>query len=878
MKKQSFTLLFFLFSCFIYAQNPVDYAIRVSAAVQKSPSVIVLSWPKNAYFNNNIYIYKKLKSDDNFGSVPIATLIKSDTSYTDSVVEAGINYDYKLTMPPLSPGGYYANGQISSGIEIPAAESRGKLILVYDKAFLPDLKSQIDRLVADITADGWLVITHGIDTTAKVTDIHSIIQSDYNADKANTKAVFLLGHVPVPYSGGGMNYGLNPIDGHYPDHKGAWPADIYYGDMTGAWTDNAVTDTIGIYKANHNLPGDGKFDQDITPNAAQLQVGRVDLFNLPAFAPLSEKDLMKRYLDKDHRWRIGQVSVNQQGLVIDHFGTGGRESMSACGYKNFTAMFGPNKVTDTGKWESNLSHSSYLWSYGSGDGNFTSASGISSASTFAADSLRTVFTMLIGSWFGDWNSMNNYLRAPLASKGLILTNCWSGRPQFLFHDMAMGETIGYSTLLSANDYTNYFRSIYMPNAGQRMIHVALMGDPTLRMYVVQPAGNFYSSLSGTVVKLHWASTAENSISGYYLYRTASLDKPFTRIGFTTDTLFADSNATCGQNIYMVRAIKLQRTASGSYYNLSQGVISPIYINNAPDPSVSAGGPLTFCQGSSVTLTASKADSYAWSNESGPILGAGTQSFNVTRSGIYHITESSRNGCGATSAEMHITVNPVPIAAASTSASTFYYGYTTSVTLSGTSDISGSVFSWTSSPAGFISTDQNPVVAPFTSTTYYLTATSPAGCPSVASSVIIQVQDVRCGPNLDKIQICDNCKSFCKPKNTIDNYLQHHPGSYVGFCSACSTVIKENEFEGNLDIYPNPFTAQTTIAVQSTRQQLISIQLWSLQGKKIEDIYSGIVSDRINVSYAPSAGTLKPGIYILKLISGTEVTYSRLEML
>ena len=49
-----------------------------------------------------------------------------------------------------------------------------------------------------------------------------LIKAQYNADPANTKAVFLFGHVPVPYSGD-----IVP-DGHYADHQGAWPCDGYY--------------------------------------------------------------------------------------------------------------------------------------------------------------------------------------------------------------------------------------------------------------------------------------------------------------------------------------------------------------------------------------------------------------------------------------------------------------------------------------------------------------------------------------------------------------------------------------------------------------------------------------------------------------------------
>src|SRR5207248_1131072 len=109
-----------------------------------------------------------------------------------------------------------------------------------------------------------------------------------------------FGHVPVPYSGL-----LNP-DGH-PNHLGAWPADAYYGDMDGLWTDTTVNyvgtdpgdpaDTARLA----NVPGDGKFDQSTIPGVVRLNVGRVDLANLPGYLQYqsspsfpSEKELLRQ--------------------------------------------------------------------------------------------------------------------------------------------------------------------------------------------------------------------------------------------------------------------------------------------------------------------------------------------------------------------------------------------------------------------------------------------------------------------------------------------------------------------------------------------------------------------------------------------------------
>ena len=567
------------------AQKVVDYAVRVSATVQKSPASITLHWPKDSSAVTGFKIYRKLKTDPTFTTLK-ASPTATDTTYTDNTVSIGTYYEYEI-IKTVKSSAYYGFGYIASGIEVPVTEARGKLILLYDKTFVTTLSVEIARLVLDMTEDGWSVISHAVDITDSVTGIQAIIQKDYDADQNNVKAVFLLGHIPVPYSGGGLGYGLNPIDGHNPQHKGAWPADIYYADVVGNWSDFSVTDTLGEYKAQHNVPGDGKFDQDVIPVSMTLEVGRVDMHDMPSFAPLTETDLIKRYLDKDHRWRIGKVTMLKRGLVKDYFGTIGGEAFAAAGYKNFAPMFGLKNIIDTGTWETVLSKNSFLWSYGCGGGSITNASGISSTSNFAKDSLQTVFITLFGSWFGDWNTTDNYLRAALASKGPILTNAWSGRPQWQFHHMAMGDNIGYSALINFNDYANgssdhlnYFRSSLMGST-DRMIHVALMGDPTLRMHVVQPPGPLSLSLNKLMVNLNWTASTDNLV-GYYIYRSQGLQQPFVRISksIVTGTSFTDSNAVNNsRNFYMVRAVKLELNASGTYYNMSQGVMDTISLGH-----------------------------------------------------------------------------------------------------------------------------------------------------------------------------------------------------------------------------------------------------------------------------------------------------------
>src|SRR5439155_7667991 len=190
-----------------------------------------------------------------------------------------------------------------------------------------------------------------------VVNVKNIIKADYQADPANVKSVFLFGHVPIPYSGN-----IVP-DGHVPDHQGAWPADVYYGDMDGSWTDNSVYTTSAYEARNYNVPGDGKFDQSTIPSTIELQVGRVDLANMPgrkvwggpATFP-SETELLRNYLNKDHNFRHKVFSLPRRALIHDTFGTRGGEAFAASAYRSYAPLIGPANVTsvEPGFWINTL--------------------------------------------------------------------------------------------------------------------------------------------------------------------------------------------------------------------------------------------------------------------------------------------------------------------------------------------------------------------------------------------------------------------------------------------------------------------------------------------------------------------------------------------
>lgn len=540
----------------------------VSATVQTDPAQINLTWLQDSSAVPTSYeISRKLATERTW--TVLSTLSGNETSFVDQTVTANTKYEYQIKKAAV---GYIGYGYVMAGSEIPLREDRGKLILIVDNTYADDLTNELSRLQQDLIGDGWQVIRHDVNRNDTPVEVKNLIKADYDADPANVRSVFLFGHVPVPYSGD-----IVP-DGHNPNHRGAWPADVYYADIDYTWGDATITSTNATDPRQHNRPGDGKFDFSVATMVADLEVGRVDLANLPQFA-LSEKGLLRQYLDKDHNFRHKKISAKPQGLVADFFGVFNGSAFAATGWRNFAPFFGGSNVVSTTDWFGSLTNDTYLTAYGCGGGTFTSVDGVATTAQLSTRDPGAVFTFLFGSYFGDWDTTNNVMRATLATPTYTLTSAWAGRPHWFVHHMGLGETIGHSARLTQiNNSSASYRQI---NPGSQQIHIALMGDPTLRLHPVAPPTSPLAQAGGTQVALSWTESVE-PVLGYHVYRATNAAGPFTRVSseLVATNEFTDTGLTSGDYTYMVRAVRLEVSASGSYYNASQGAFVNASLNDA----------------------------------------------------------------------------------------------------------------------------------------------------------------------------------------------------------------------------------------------------------------------------------------------------------
>lgn len=622
-----FTALIFLFVLNnISAQDPRyittrDQSVLIDAEIDSGDNpAITLKWEKNE-LAESYSIRKKKVSDASFPVSYIAEVGSDTLFWVDNDIEPGTLYEYEVSaysfgsiiLTFTNPDNtkfdstlaknFLGFGYIVAGIESMAFDNYGTVLLLIDETIKVPLAAEIQVLKDDLISEGWGVRIRYVGRTEEfngdsVKAVKAVVQEEYNTIGNELSAIFILGRVAVPYSGR-----IYP-DGH-GDHIGAWPADMYYGHTNDFfWTDNQINDISAKRERNKNIPGDGKFDQGALNSFSKVEiaVGRVDFFEMDQFFidGITEIDLLRNYLNKDHAYRNGKIEYQMRGLVDDNFGAKKYlEGFASNGWRNLGAFFDNGQVQSV-DWFQTLETESYLWAYGTGGGTYTSAGGIGNTEQFVTTPVNSIFTMLFGSYFGDWDSPNNFLRAPLASAPSVLTCSWSGRPPWFYHHMAAGYPISYSTILSQNNPANvYYDNVYWipemsPNPftyviGNLSTHAALLGDPTLRMFMA-PEPKLKSLMIKTIpdkkVRISWEVPDEIPENTYInIYKSYNPDGPFQRINpnpLSINNEFEDTVVTSGQVYYMGRIATLQGYNGGTFYNQGRGVLVETTVTGIED--------------------------------------------------------------------------------------------------------------------------------------------------------------------------------------------------------------------------------------------------------------------------------------------------------
>ena len=156
----------------------------------------------------------------------------------------------------------------------------------------------------------------------------------------------------------------------------------------------------------------------------------------------------------------------------------------------------------------------------------------------------------------------------------------------------------------------------------------------------------------------------------------------------------------------------------------------------PTATLSAGGPLTFCQGGTVTLTAPSGAGYTYQflRNGVAIAGATGATYNAATSADYTVTVTNANGCAATTpSPVSVVVNPATTATFAYAGSTYCQGggATPTPTVTGTAGGSFGSTNGLSLNAASGAIDLG-LSQPGT---YVVTYSVPGACPSSAAATI-----------------------------------------------------------------------------------------------------------------------------------------------
>jgi PKD repeat protein len=436
------------------------------------------------------------------------------------------------------------------------------------------------------------------------------------------------------------------------------------------------------------------------------------------------------------------------------------------------------------------SPTSYSWSFPGGTPS-TSTAASPTVTYSTAGTYNVVLTATNGSG-SNTTTMTNYVTvnavpaAPTVTTGGATTFCSGG-------SVTLTSSAGNSYLWSTGATT---QSITATTAGTYTVQVSsaascqsAASSPTTVTVNPTPSAPTISAGGATTFCAGGSVTLTSTTGNSYLWSNGATSQSIT---VTTAGTY-----TCK----VVSALGCQSPNSNTI---------TVTVNTAPAaPNITAGGPITFCSGGSVTLTSTSGTSYLWSN------GATSQTITATTSGTYTVQVTNGVGCqSAASSATTVTVNPTPAAPNVTAggATTFCSGGSVTLTSS-----AGNAYLWSNG-----ATTQS--ITATTAGTYTVQVTNPSGCQSAASAATtVTVNPTPAAPNVTA-------------------------SGATTFCSGSSVTLTSSA--GNAYLWSNGATTQS---ITATTAGTYSVQVANATG--CQSTASSTTTVTVNPTPAIALGTL-----------------------
>jgi hypothetical protein len=306
---------------------------------------------------------------------------------------------------------------------------------------------------------------------------------------------------------------------------------------------------------------------------------------------------------------------------------------------------------------------------------------------------------------------------------------------------------------------------------------------------------------------------------------------------------------------------------------SQGGLSRIAYNIPHDADVSvssSSGTTAICTGQTVTLTATGANTYTWSNSSqGNII-----TINPTATTVYTVTGNGTSACLSTT-QITIAVNVGSSVTATASSSTICSGKTVTLTASG-----ATTYTWSNNFQG-----NSITVSPLITTVYTVAGTS--SCLST-SQITVNVVNVSLSITASAGTICagntviltaSGATTYTWSNNTQGNNITISPLSTTIYsvnatgsssCTAtknitvtvskCVGEIENQQQEALFNAYPNPVNDILELNFKNLNQNAIEIKIVDLTGSSV--YHASLNSNKLNETQSISTKSWQDGIYFI----------------
>jgi hypothetical protein len=158
-------------------------------------------------------------------------------------------------------------------------------------------------------------------------------------------------------------------------------------------------------------------------------------------------------------------------------------------------------------------------------------------------------------------------------------------------------------------------------------------------------------------------------------------------------------------------------------------------------------------------------------------------------------------------------------------------------------------------------------------------------------MVVNVTDIRCGNNLQKVTICHippgnpgSPQTLCVAANAVNNHVGSHGGDYLGACGAvspCGVLPAKTEAPAaeaasaeaahdhaliDLRAFPNPFSHATTLRFSLPEDGSATLKVYSMTGEEVAVLFDGMAEAGFDYEIEWKPENVSAGVYFARLIT------------